>query len=105
MKTIDRRLRRLQGRLCPDNGQPQRLWVLTQPGCQLALDLDRCTQILDECSFLPTGRFGVVDLLGIPEHLTARELEQFLRRNHTENAGRPTESSWRNGAQMASGGI
>jgi hypothetical protein len=115
MKAIDSRIRRLQGRLCPDHGQPQRLWMLINPGYGLALDLDRCTQILDECGFLPKTRFGVVNLCGIPDGLNAKELEQFLRRNgevpasgqeHSgaEGPGRPTYGSWSNQAQMASGG-
>ena len=103
MKAIDNRIRRLQGRLCPEDRQSQRFWVLLQPGRELALDLDRCTQILDERGVLPTGRFGVVDLLGIPEHLTARELEHFLRSN-AEGASRALNNDWSNRAQMASGG-
>ena len=105
MKTIDNRIRKLEVRLFPDNGQPQLLWVLIEAGCELALDLDRCTQILDECGFLPTGRFGVVNFLGIPHGLNAKELEQFLRRNGTETcelrgAGRPGDISWSSQAQM-----
>jgi hypothetical protein len=87
MNAIDSRIRRLQGRLCPDNGQPQRLWVLVKAGYGLALDQDRCFQILGECGFLPTGRFGVVNFLGIPDDLNAKELEQFLRRNGAETCG------------------
>ena len=107
MKAIDSRIRRLQYRLCPDKGQPQRLWVLVKPNYGLALDLDRCTQILGECRVLPMGRFGCLNFLGIPEGLTARELEQYLRRNGAGtfcSAGRPTDSSWSNQAQMASDG-
>ena len=53
-------------------GQEQRLWVTTLTGC----DLDRCTQILDECGFLPTGRFGVLNFCGIPDGLSAEELAE-----------------------------
>jgi len=102
MKTIDRRIRRLQGRLCPDNGQPQRLWVLTQPGCELALDLDRCTEILDERGVLPTGRFGVLNLMGIPNGLSAKELVHFLRSGPT-GVGRPS-GSWSTQAPLAQNG-
>ena len=80
MKAIDSRIRRLQDRLCPDHGQPQHLWFLIQAGCGLALDLDRCTEILDECGFLPTGRFGVVNFLGIPFGLNVKDLETFTSR-------------------------
>ena len=87
MKAIDNRIRRLQARLCPDNGQPQRLWVSLLVGRQLALDSERCVDILRECGFLPTGRFGVVSLCGIPDGLNAKELEQYLRKNGTEAPG------------------
>ncbi len=87
MKVIDSRIRRLQDRLCPDQGQPQRLWFLIQAGCELAFDLDKCTEILDACGFLPTGRFGVLSFFGIPHGLNAKELEQHLRRNGAEICG------------------
>jgi len=43
------------------------------------LDLDRCVQILDECGNLPTARFGVLNFCGIPDGLSADELEKCLR--------------------------
>ena len=87
MKAIDSRIRRLQHQLCPDHGQPKRLWFLIQAGCELALDLDRCTEILDECGFLPTEHCGVVNFLGIPYGLNAKDLETFLRKNGAETRG------------------
>jgi hypothetical protein len=84
MKPIGNRIRKLEIRLFPDSGRPQRLWVLIESGFELALDLDRCTQILDECGLLPAGRFGVVNLCGIPDGLNAKELEKYLRRNRAE---------------------
>jgi hypothetical protein len=104
MKTISNRIRKLEIRLFPDSGQPQRLWVSIESGCELALDPDRCTQILDECGFLPTGRFGVVNLCGISDGLNARELEQFLRRNgaETRNLGGRQHSRQVSQAQIAS---
>jgi hypothetical protein len=87
MKAIGNRIRRLQHQLCPEVGQPQRLWFLIQAGCELALDLDRCTEILDECGFLPTGRFGVVNFFGVPHDMNAKVLEQYLRRNGAETCG------------------
>jgi hypothetical protein len=107
MKAIGNRIRRLQGRLCPDIGQPQRLWVTLLAGREFALDLDRCTEILGECGFLPSTRFGVVNLCGIPDGLNAKELEQFLRKNDAGtfcSAGRPTDSRWSNQAQLAQNG-
>ena len=115
MKAIDSRIRRLQGRLCPDNGQPQRLWVLIKAGYGLAIDQERCIEILDECGFLPTGRFGVVNFLGIPDGLNAEELERYLRTNGAQapdfspdqqqsipsGASRPRDSSWSSQAQIS----
>ena len=114
MKAIDSRIRRLQSRLCPDNGQPQSLWVTVLAGCELALDLDKCVDILREGGFLPTGRFGVVSLCGIPDGLNAKELENYLRKNGTQapgfgphpqqsvpsGASRPGEASWSSQAQI-----
>ncbi len=87
MKAIASRIRRLQQRLCPDGGQEQRLWFTSVTGCELVLDLDRCAEILDECGFLPKGRFCVVNLCGIPDGLNARELENYLRTNGTQAPG------------------
>jgi hypothetical protein len=111
MKAIDSRIRRLQGRLLPDNGQPQRLWVLTEAGCELALDQDRCIEVLGECGFLPKSRFGVVNLCGIPDGLNAKELEKYLRTNGTQAPGfggaqervRPGNPSLSAQAQMIAG--
>ena len=55
--------------------------------CELALDLDRCAEILDECGFLPKGRFCVVNLCGIPDGLNAKELEKYLRQNGAQTRG------------------
>jgi hypothetical protein len=87
MKAIDSRIRRLQGRLCPDNGQPQQLWVTVLAGAEFALDQDRCIEILGEAGFLPRTRFGVVSLCGIPDGLNANELEKYLRTNGTQAPG------------------
>jgi|SRR5678815_612927 hypothetical protein len=111
MKAIDSRIRRLKGRLCPDKGE-QRLWVSVKPGYGLALDLDRCTQILDECGFLPTVRFGFLNFLDIPDGLNAKELEQYLRKNGAEICGSgpdqqqsvpygASRSSWSNQMQIS----
>jgi hypothetical protein len=47
----------------------------------LAIDMERCVQILDEAKSLPRGKIGVVSLLGIPEGLSASQTETFLRKN------------------------
>ena len=116
MKAIDRRIRRLQDRFCPEDGQ-QRLWFTSLTSSELALDLDRCAEILDECGFLPKGRFGVLNFMNIPDGLNAKDLEMFLRKNgaqtrgfasyqgcdRSEGALQPGDKSWSNEAQMSAG--
>jgi len=92
MKTIDRRIRKIESRFWPDN-KPQLLWVLCHAGWGLALDQERCIEILRECGFLPTGRFGVVNLTQVPDGLNAEELERFLRKNGTTTRNFGTEAA------------
>jgi hypothetical protein len=87
-------------------------------GRKFALDQDKCIDILRECGFLPTGRFGIVSFCGIPDGLNAKELEKYLRTHGTQapgfgldqqksmsgGMGRLGNSSWPNQAQMASDG-
>ena len=61
--------------------------MVTQAGRRLALDQDRCMQILGECGFLPTGPVGVVDLGKIPRGLNAEEVVRFLREHGAETCG------------------
>ena len=64
----------------------QLLMVVTAAGKRLALDPDRCVQILRECG-LPTGPVGLVNLGQIPDGLNAEELETFLREDGAEICG------------------
>jgi hypothetical protein len=68
-------------------GAEQLLMVVTTAGRGLALDQDRCVEILRECGFLPTGPVGLVNLGDIPKGLNAEELERFLRKNGAETRG------------------
>jgi hypothetical protein len=79
MKAISKRLCELENRLGIGTRTEQKLWVVTIAGRQLALDEDACVGILRDCGFLPTHRFGVVDLSKIPDGLNAKEMERFLR--------------------------
>jgi hypothetical protein len=63
MKAISKRLCRLESRLGLGPGTEQLLLVVTAAGRELALDQDRCIQILRECGFLPTGPVGLVNLV------------------------------------------
>ena len=78
-RILTRRLKELEARLVPSR-EPPRLYTVDRSDRKFALDADRCIEILGECGFLPTGvRFGMVNLMDIPDGLNARELEQFLR--------------------------
>ncbi len=62
MKTIDSRIRKLKDRFWIGNAKRPLLLVVGKAGWGLALDQDRCIQILDECGSLPTGPVGLVNL-------------------------------------------
>jgi len=81
MKIIESRLRNLEDQLGAGDGKPLILLVACKAGWGLALDMETCVQILDECGSLPTGPVGLVSLLGIPEGLNAGQTERFLREN------------------------
>jgi hypothetical protein len=87
MTTIDRRIRKLEDRFWIGGRKQPLLIVVTQAARRLALDQDRCMQILGECGFLPTGPVGVVNLGNIPNGLNAEQLERFLREHGSETCG------------------
>ena len=87
MKTVTRRIGKLEDTFRPGNGEPLLLLVVTAAEKALALDQDRCVQILRECGFLPTGPVGIVNLAAIPHGLDAEELERFLREHGAETRG------------------
>ena len=87
MRTVNRRIGKLEDTFRPANGKPLLLLVVTAAEKRLALDQDRCVQILRECGFLPTGPIGIVNLAAIPHNLDAEELETFLREHGAETRG------------------
>jgi hypothetical protein len=94
MRTVTRRIGKLEDSFRPGNGKPLLLLVVTAAGKRLALDQDRCIQILRECGFLPTGPVGLVNLSGIPDGLNAEELERYLQEDGAETRGlRGTQNS------------
>ena len=85
-KIIERRINKLENQFgC---GQEGILVVVGKAGRGLALDQDRCVQILEESGFLPAGAYGLVNLCSIPAGLNAEETESFLRENAAEICGR-----------------
>ena len=87
MTTMYRRIRKLEDRLGLANGKPPLLIVVSLAAKKLALDEDRCVQILRECGHLPTGAIGLVNLGEIPDGLDAKETERFLRKRGAETRG------------------
>ena len=87
MKAISKRLCKFENRFGLGPEAEQLLLVVTAAGRALALDHDRCIQILRECEVLPTGPVGLVDLGQIPDGLNAEELERFLREHGAETRG------------------
>jgi hypothetical protein len=87
MRTVARRIAKLEDRFGTAAGKPQLLMVVTAAGRRLALDEDTCIRILRESGFLPTGPVGVVNLAEIPEGLNAEELERFLREDGAVTRG------------------
>jgi hypothetical protein len=87
MRPVTSRIGKLEDTFLPGKGKPQLLLVMIAAGNDLALDQDRCIQILRECGFLPSGSVGLVNLLGVPHGLNADELERFLREHGEETRG------------------
>ena len=83
MKTIYRRLERLEEpvRLA---AQKCRVWAVRDVYRKLALDTNRCLEILDECGYFPKTRFAVAHFNKVPDGLNAHETEAFLREHGAE---------------------
>jgi hypothetical protein len=54
---------------------------------ELALDTDRCVEILSECEFVLTGPTLLLDFLRVPDGLNAAQLERHLREHALEICG------------------
>lgn len=84
MKTIARRVGRLENRLGSANGKTQLVFIVHSAGRHLALDGDTCLQILRDTGFVSMSPTGFVDLCEVPDGLNAERLERFLREHATE---------------------
>ena len=84
MKSIQGRLNKLEHRFGIADDRERFVVILDGAGSTRALSDDRCIQILDEAGLLHTGGFGVVDLTQIPNGLSAKETERFLRESGAE---------------------
>ena len=84
MKTVIRRIARLEDQFGTADGRPQILLTISRAGCGPALDGDRWVEILRETGSLPTGRIGVLSFLNVPSDLNAEETEKYLREHADE---------------------
>ena len=84
MRTIQRRLRRVEDRFSQRKSQGVRV-VIRAAAVRLALDADTCEKILEECGYLrDVGGASVVTLYDIPDGLDVEETERFLRERGAE---------------------
>ena len=82
MRTVTRRIAKLEDQLGTAQRESPVLLVFSAAASELALDEDRCIEILRECGHLPTRPgFGIVPLYEIPDGLNAQELERYLRKD------------------------
>jgi hypothetical protein len=82
VKTVVRRIAKLEDQFGTVPGKPPLLFVVSAVECRIALDEDRCIEILGECGTLPAGpSLSIVNLLDLPMGLNAKETERYLREN------------------------
>jgi hypothetical protein len=80
MRTVTRRIDKLEQRFGIAKGKPGILLVVSAASWRHPLSVDSCVKILRECGFFPTGAgIDMVDLLHLPKGLNAEELATFLR--------------------------
>jgi len=87
VRSIDGRLSKLENRFGIAKYKPRYLIVLDGAGSPRALSNDTCIEILDEAGCLHTIGFGVVNLMDIPDGLSTKETETFLRESGAEICG------------------
>jgi len=83
MKTVLGRIAELEDRFGTAAGKEPLLLVVCQASRKLALDQDKCIEILRETGFLPTGPVGLLSFRHVPAGLNAEETEKYLR-DHAE---------------------
>jgi hypothetical protein len=95
MQRILRRVEKLENgwNQASEAGEPL---VVLLAGQELALDADRCVEILRESGFLARGpHISVIHLMDVPPDFNATELERFLRESGGELCTPPTAQSHR----------
>jgi hypothetical protein len=92
MQNLKRRVGQLERRTIASQEEGLRL-VLRRSEVELALDTDRCVEILREGGLVRTGPgISILDLSRVPNGLSAKELERRLRHHGEEICnGRPAK--------------
>jgi hypothetical protein len=81
MKTINRRIGKLQNQFGITKNYQRMVLLVTDEGGRRGLEDENCIRILDEGGFLAQGGFVLVDLMIIPIGLNAEDTERFARDN------------------------
>jgi hypothetical protein len=87
MKTIDRRLSKLEHRFGIANTKTTYVVVLMDAGSELGTAQEAYIKMLQETEVLHPGTFGVVDLRQIPDGRNAEETERFVRESADKICG------------------
>ena len=88
MRTVKRRIGRLEDRFAPAQGQ-QIVVSLYDAGQKLALDHATCTRIVRESGHInPASAICLLDFTQIPGGLNAEELEKHLREHGVSSGSR-----------------
>jgi hypothetical protein len=90
MRTLQRRIGKLE-QLTVASKQEGLLFTVERSDVVLALESDRCVEILRECGHVPSRRgLSILNFLRVPDRLNAQELERYLREHGDEICnGRP----------------
>jgi hypothetical protein len=79
MRTLERRIGKLE-QVTVASKQEGLLFTVERSDVVLALDSDRCVEILRDCGHLPSRRgLSLLNFLRVPDDLDAQELERYLR--------------------------
>src|SRR5580658_7460728 len=86
MSIIDRQIRKLENQLGVVDEDKRIRFVVCRADLGLALDQDRCIEILGEGGFLSDAPISCVNFLNIPKGMNAEETEGFLREHGAETS-------------------
>jgi hypothetical protein len=85
VRTVTRRIDKLENRLGIAKGKPGLVYAVSNAAWRHRLSVDTCMKILRECGYVPPGPgIHMVDLLHLPKGLSTEELEKFLRERGAE---------------------